>query len=77
MVGGKKCIANYIIRIDIVKADGDRNMYEGVFLKKVSGDLNSGTSVFVANDHDIYAVINNDIVTKLPKPVALGVGLVT
>ena len=49
---------------------------EGVFLK-VSGDLNSGTMVLVANDNDIYVVINNDIVTKLPKPVALRVGLVT
>ena len=31
----------------------------------MSGDLNSDTAVLVANDNDIYAVINNVIVTNL------------
>ena len=56
----------YIARVDSVEADE----YEGVFLQKVPGCLKDVT--FVINEDDEATFLHNDIVFKLPPPVALG-----
>ena len=67
-VAGKSRIVHYIARVDVVEG----KEYEGVFLQKVSGRVDSEETSFVPNPADEACFPAEDIVRKLPQPVIAG-----
>ena len=73
LVSGKAKALKYIARIDDIDAD---NEYEGVFLSKVNAKIKPGEKpeapTFVINEEDGSSFSQEDIVFKLPVPIAVG-----
>jgi len=67
-VAGKSRIVHYIARIDVI-ADKE---YEGIFLQKVPGRVDSEETTFVPNPADEACFPEEDIVYKLPQPRSAG-----
>ena len=67
-VAGKSRTVYYIARVDVV--DGDD--FEGVFLKKVAGKVDSEEISFVPNVVDPAYFSKEDIICKLPQPKTTG-----
>jgi len=67
-VAGKSRFVHYIARIDVI----DGKEYEGVFLQKVPGRVDSEDTTFVPNSADEACFTEEDIVYKLPQPKSVG-----
>lgn len=67
-VDGKSRSVHYIARIDVI----DGKEYEGIFLQKVPGRVDSEEATFVPNPDDEAFFPEEDIVYKLPQPKSAG-----
>ena len=67
-VAGKSRFVHYIARIDVI----DGKEYEGIFLQKVPGRVDSEDTTFVPNTDDEACFTEEDIVYKLPQPKSVG-----
>lgn len=71
-VDGKKSSSNYLIRIDVVDVAGLKDVHEGFFLKKMSGDIDADTAIFAADEEDCGRIQKGDILAKLMVPEVKG-----
>ena len=73
LVSGKARALKYIARVDDIDADDE---YEGVFLSKINSKIKPGEKpeapTFVINEEDGASFSQEDIVLKLPVPIAVG-----
>ena len=73
LVSGKAIALKYVARIDDIDADDE---YEEIFLSKVNAKIKPGEKpeapTFVINEEDGASFSQEDIVFKLPVPIAVG-----
>ena len=70
IVKGKLRSLQYVARVD--DYDDENNDYEGMFLQKINSRVYSDGPLFIVNEQDAAFFAADDIILKLPSPVAIG-----
>ena len=60
----------YVARVD--DYDDEKDDYEGMFLQNINSEVYSDGPLFIVNEQDAAFFAVDDIILKLPSPVAIG-----